>query len=382
MSNRNFFKSEKTSSRNDRRQQKKGFQAPKKIEDHWDIFSKNVYVETERRTLPAWLLPLAALLLIIVLVFWVAPTVISRIQAALHIDQNQNGEGASLLYGSDTWTVCKSVADVFDRADLKAERVTQALFNEPVLILDRDSAYGFVEVRLDDGSQGFMKTEDLVDSRDSIEPDLFRFKLVIAETTKRILSHASQGTLLAEVPMGTVLYADYRGNGISRVALPGGDIGWISDDGVIILSPTGDIKPVENGARYFCSTALAFSQITVLPGGQSVYGISTVGIARLAAAINGIELPRLLSDQAEFGKPVELINDEETGLFKTDTIKAGDLVFLSARSGQSDVAAELAICVADGQVLFADAGQSSIRLIDLSQNADLQARILFVRRIY
>jgi len=382
MANRNFFRAGEDRSRHVKRQQKKGYQDPKKIEDHWDIFSQNVYVETSRRNIPAWLLPLIVLLLLVLLIFWAAPTVITRIQAFLHIGVYENDEPPSLLYGDDTWTVGKSVANVFTADDLKAGRLTQALYNEPVLILTSDCAPGFVQVRLSDGSQGFMRTSDLINSRSSIEPDLFSYKLVIAETTKRIMSHASQGTLLAEVPMGTVLFADYRGNGISRVALPGGQTGWISDDGVIILEPTSQILPVADGARYFCSTALAFNQITVLPNGQSVYGISTAGIARLAGAINGIALPRLLPDLAASGQPVDLQVNEETGLIETDSIKAGDLVFLRDQAGNSEQATDMGVCVADGQILYAGPGQTSIRLVDLAANPDLLKRILFVRRLY
>lgn len=382
MANRNFFRAGEDRPHQSKRQQRKGYQDPKKIEDHWDIFSQNVYVETSRRNIPAWLLPLIVLLLLILLIFWAAPTVITRIQAFLHIGVYENEEPASLLYGDDTWTVSKPVANVYIADDLKAGRLTQALYNEPVLILATDLAPGFVQVRLSDGSQGFMRSSDLMNSRASIEPDLFSYKLVIAETTKRIMSHASQGTLLAEVPMGTVLYADYRGNGISRVVLPGGQTGWIGDDGVIVLEPTGQIQPVADGARYFCSTALAFNQITVLPNGQSVYGISTAGIARLAGLINGITLPRLLPDLAASGKSADLRVNEETGLIEAESIKAGDLVFLGDLTGNSEQAADMGVCVADGQILYAGPGQTSIRLVDLSVNPDLLKRILFVRRLY
>jgi len=251
-----------------------------------------------------------------------------------------------------------------------------------VLIIKTECTFGFVRVRLSDGSEGYMRTSDLADSRESIEPDLFNYKLVIAETTKRILSHASQGTLLAEVPMGTVLYADYRGNGISRVALPGDKVGWIGDDGVIILAPTATIEPVANGARYFSSTALAFNKITILPNGQSIYGISTVGIARLAGAINGMTLPRQLMGQAASGRPAELRINAETGLIEADSIKAGDLVFFGGNPEDPEIPVDMGVCVADGQILYAGPGQTSIRLIDLLQHEELLKSIIFVRRLY
>jgi hypothetical protein len=382
MNNPNFFKAGQPPGKPKRQRHAKGFEPPKKVEDHWDLYHKGVYVTQPGRGLPAWLLPLLALVLILTLVFWAAPTMITRIRVFLSAGEDQNQEQVSLLYDENTWTVKKPVADVFEQDDLKASRISQALYNEPILVLSQDCTFGFVQVRLADGCEGYMQAKDLIDSRESIEPDLFSFKLVVADTTKRILSDASHGTLLVEVPMGAILFADYRGDGISRVILPGGSSGWIGDSGVIILPATGKIEPVVNGAKYFCSTALAFNQVTVLENGQSIYGISTPGIARLAGAVNGISLPRSLAGLAACGQPVLLDKDPDTGLYILNPIQAGDLVFLSDKSGQSPTPVDLAICISAGQVLYARPGQSAIRLIDLTQAEDLQKRIMLVRRLY
>lgn len=365
-----------------RNTRKHGYVAPKKVEDHWDFYHKTVYVAKPGRGIPAWLIPLVILLAVILIIFWAAPSVIKSVRSLLSAGEGQTQDEVSLLYGEDTWTVSKPVADVFDNDDIKAARVTQALYNEPVLILSEDCTYGFVQVRLSDGCEGFMQSKDLIDNRSSIEPDLFNYKLVIADQTKRILSHASRGTLLAEVPMGTVLFADYRGDGISRVGLPDGSLGWIGDDGVIVLSPTGKIEPVSDGVRYFCSTALAFNQVTILDNGQSVYGISIPGIARLAGLINGLSLPRSIVDLAASGRPVELVKNPETGIYDISAIEPGDLIFLTDKVNMSEIPVDMAICIKKDQILFARPGQSAIRLIDLSLATDLQQRILLVRRLY
>jgi len=385
MKNQSFpFQSntKKAAVRQDRKN--KGFVPPRLVEDHWNLYRKGLYIAKPGRGWPGWLLPLVAFVLIVALVFWAAPTVINRVQSWLNAGQDQNQNEIKLIYDQDTWTVRRPVADVFDRDDLKAGRVTQTLFNEPVRILPQDCTYGFVKVILTDGTQGYMFASDLVDSRDSIEPGKFTYKLVIAATSKRIMSHASRGTLLAEVMMGTILYADYRGDGISRVWLPGGGQGWISDDGVMILQPQGKIEPLADGVRYFCSTALAFNQVTVLENGQSILGISPAGITRLAGAVNGFNLPRSVEALSQSGRAVTLIKDEETNLYNLEQIEAGDLIFLSDTAKQSDPAepSDLAICIESTQILYAKPGQSAISLIDLNQNQDIWKRILFVRRLY
>jgi len=367
-----------------RRQLKQNYVPPRQAEDHWRLYRKGLYVVRPGRSLPAWLLPLLALLLITALVFWAVPAIITRIQAAWKAGQEAGPDQVSLLYDDSFWTVREAVADVFDRDDLKGGRLTQVLYNEPVRILSRECTYGFARVQLGDGSEGYMLLENLLDSRDSIEPDRFSYKVVISAGSKRVMSHASKGTLLIEVLMGTVLYADYRGDGVSRVCLPGGDIGWISDDGALILTPSGEVAPVADGARYFCTTALGFNQVTFLENGQSIRGICPAGIVRLSGQVNGIRLPRSIIGMSQLGTAVETARDSETGRISLEQLRAGDLVFLAESADQAadGQPSDVALYLGENQILYARTSQSSIRVTDLTQNEDLWQRIALVRRLF
>ena len=376
--------------------------APRQVEHRWNFYRKSVYIAKARSGLPGWLLPLLALVLIVGLVFWGVPAAINRLR-----DRSQNqadGETKTYqwIYNEQTRVVNKPVADVFAEPDLKAARVTQTLYNEPVTLRAADlgtgqtdpqnqpNLPGFEAVQLADGTVGYMKSRDLTDRRTSVEPDLYQYKLVIATAAKRIMSHASQGTLLAEVMMGTILYADYRGDGISRVSLPDGSTGWISDEGVIVLPVAGQIEIPADAARYFCSTALTFRQVTVIDNGQSVRGVSTTGIARLSAAINGLAVPRTLAGLSQSGRQIPVVHDETSGLIDLTILKPGDLLFLSAKQASPGEAVgsslaepvDLAIYVDINQVLYARPAYSSIQLLDLTQNEDLQQRISLIRRLF
>ncbi len=364
------------------RQTQRGSARLRKVEDNWNFYKKGLYITRPGRGLPAWLLPLSALLLIVALVFWGAPAAVNRIKQARAASGDPLDGPVTLLYGPPTRTVREPVADVFDRDDLKAGRLTQVLYNEPVLVLSEDCAYGFVQVRLADGLEGFMLRDDLADNRESIEPGYFQFKLVVTATSKRIMSHARKGTLLVEVMLGTVLFADYRGSGISRVRLPDGGSGWLSDDGVIILQPDAAVsRPATDAVRHFCNSAMAFNQITSLENGQSIRGISTVGIARLAGFVNGLQLPRSLAGLAQSGEPVPFQRDPVSGLADLNTMLPGDLIFLAA-ADDPDRPGSLAICTAPGMVLYARPGRSTVALLDLAQHPELCEKVILIRRLF
>ncbi len=362
-------------------QKPQGYVPPKTVDNHWNFYKKGIYIAKPGSGLPGWFLPLLALLLIVVLVFWAAPSAIARWQSRQQTAQSNDANTVKMIYDQNTRIVIRSVADVFEKPDLKAVRLTQALYNEPVALREEACPYGFAAVRLEDGTEGYMMTKDLTEDRTSAEPALYTHKLVIASAAKRVMSHATQGTMLAEVMMGTVLYADYRGDGISRVRLPDGSEGWISDEGVIVLPIGGQIEVPANGARYFCSSALTFKQVTVLTNGQSVRGISTTGIVRLAAAVNGMTVPRTLTGLSSSGRALTLTTQEETGLVDLSQLQAGDLIFL-ADAAQPDQIGDLAIYTDTNQILYARPMHSSIQLLDLTQNVDLWKRIIQVRRLF
>jgi hypothetical protein len=371
---------QKGSSGNRKGKNDRSWKSPRQVENYWTFYKKDVYVSKRSSGLPGWLLPLLALVLIVVLVFWAAPLAVSRYQAQ-QSPPDPDLTAREWLYDERTLVVGRPVADVFDRPDLKAGRVTQALYNEPVTLLAAAVPAGYVAVRLQDGVTGYMMASDLTAVRDSIEPALFLYKAVVINSSKRVMSHARRGTLLAEVMMGTVLYIDYRGAGVSRVLLPDGTSGWISDDGVVILPAEGKIEQPYNPNRAFCSTALTFLQATVLDNGQTIRGISTVGIVRLAAGINGLDLPRTLPGLLTAGSPVALQADETTGLIGLEDLQPGDLLILSDRQNP-DEAADLAIYIDVDQILYARPSQTSMRLLNLSKNEDIWRRIMAVRRLF
>ncbi len=346
----------------------------------WNLKGKDAYVDPEKsKRLPRWFVPALAVVLIAVLVFWGAPAAVAWLRP-LFGQESGPGDTVQTRFGRQTMVVRVPVADVFSDDDLLAERITQALYNDPVELVAGDAAYGFSKVRLADGLEGYMHSGDLTAGHESIEPAGHTKRILITDLTKRVYSHASSGTLLAEAMMGTVLFSDYTGDGVYRVTLPTGGTGWIGSNGVMELPVEGTGVPASDSGRYFANSALAFLNVPYIVNGVTRNGACPEGIARIAAAVNGIVLPRSLAGQMEAGTGVELRRDD-SGNPVYDDLKRGDLVFFSSPADPA-VPGRLGIYVDYAQVLTYRTGRSDIRIMSLLDNDYLSDGILAVRRLF
>jgi gamma-D-glutamyl-L-lysine dipeptidyl-peptidase len=356
---------------------------PVRGQDSWKYVDRKVYIDDAmRRRTPVWVVPAVVTLLLALLVFFVAPYAASGLQSLFGNGDVDPGQTAVRVLADGTLVVKVEAADILDRPDLRGTRLTQALYNTPVVSDPARSVPGYTAVKLPDGTEGFITSDQLTSARDSAEPDLYKYKLVVSDRVRRIMSHASQGTLLQEVMMGTVLYSDFRGDGIYRVALAGGGTGWIGGNGLIELGV--DEKVRMSGAEAFVSSAMAFLDMTYLPGGLTQNGIDSIGLIQVSAAVNGKDLPRRLDALAAEGTEVALARDEVSGLWETDDWQDGDLVLFASATGDESGATygDVALYIGEGQVLMARPSRSSVRLVTLADDPALSARIALVRRIF
>ncbi len=341
---------------------------------------KPVYIDSYvKRRIPVWVIPSISIFLIIVMVFWIGPVAVKTLEGFL-VKPAENSPGSYLLYNSDKYSVVsKQYADVYQSPDIRSRKLTQALFNEVVEILDNET-YGFNKVRLSDGFEGYIREDSLTKNTGSVEPFIYSHKLVVTSQSKRVMSHSSSGSLLIETLMGTVLYADYQGSNIYRVALPDESFGWISASGLIRIDPDENIK--ESTAKKFYETALSYNNTTYFEGGMTKYGASMEGVLYISALINGIKLPRDLQLQANFGQQIELEYNDETDSLLYDNLKNGDLVFFGKLENETSIITGVGIVAGYGQVMTVRRSSSSIRIVMLDENLPLKNSIISVRRFF
>lgn len=347
----------------------------------WDLSDKDAYIQRRwHRKIPRFILPTLIIVMLAALIFWILPGIVNRYSSTGE-EQQQEETAPIRVFDTSTRVVTVYAANLMSSDDIKSELVTQVLYNEPVTVLDTICKEGFLHIRTQDGKEGYLVDTSLSDKLDSVEPNLHKYKLVVSDVSKNIMSHASNGTLLIKAMMNTVLYADMRGNGVYQVSLPDGETGWVGSSGVIELGLNDPVKKIS--VRYFVSSVLSFVNVTRIDHGITMKGMSVEGLAYVTAAVNGVTLPRTMEEQMAEGERVDPTYDEVTGLLDISSILPGDLVFLNDPKNPTSAAPyEMAICTDSGSLLMASKSRTTIRIVTLTDNEELAARIIAVRRIF
>ena len=345
--------------------------------DMWGLGKRDATVASKNRSMLIRLI--GAILvtgLIIAAIFVILPKTLPDLFRGTNIELFVE-KPVVLMYDESYRVVKVSVTNVLERPDITSNRITQVLYNEPVEVLDEtDPVYTLI--RTTDGIEGYVKAADLIADTSSVEPDLHEYMLVISDSSKNVMTHASQGTLITQVMMNTVLYADVKRDGVYQVSLPGGDTGWIGSSGVIEIEPRSSIEVVSS--RYFVSSALSLVNAMYFENGISKQGISMNGLIYVCSCVNGIVMPRTIEGQMEAGTAVPLEYDAVTGDLLIESIIPGDIVFLSSNVVPGGY--EAALCTDTGTLLMRSSVGTTIRLREFTADSDIASRIVSVRRVF
>ena len=344
--------------------------------------SRQVYLSKRKRRIPPRLIAGLVFTLIMAGLFFVVPQISEK---TFDFDVTPPAQETlppgwdQYLHARDTAVVSASAAPVFSLPDVASLRVTEALLNEHVTMLDtRDRA--FIRVRLDDGVEGYIRRSHLSADTWSISPEGSVARVMVRVPFKRVMSHARSGSLLVEAPMGTILYADYRNGDLLRVKLPDLKTGWINTSGVMLVPPLSALVPEENVQQLLAATMMTFYNSPVIPGGVTARGISPEGAIHVAGLLNGLNLSRDRGTLFGEGLPVELAKTEEVEP-DLKSMEEGDVVFFHSKS-DPDSLVTVGMRVADDQLLIGLPGRSTLRLLDIESSGarELVKRIKGVRR--
>jgi len=352
------------------------------MQDKWSLSEKNATLTVVRkRKFLSLAIAVAAFITLIVGVFYILPRVLPDIFRGTNIELFVEPI-INLEYADESYRVVnESAVALMTEPDPASIRIAEVLFNEPVTYVS-GAKDGYCKIKTTDGLTGFVKESSLIADTASVEPDVHQYKLIVSDSSKNIMTHASNGTLIKKVMMNTVLYADIKREGVYQVALPGGDSGWIGSSGVIELSPRAVNEVVSS--RYFVSSVLTFVNSKYIENGMSIDGASVNGVVYVSAEVNGIKIPRTMEEQAKAGTEIIPEPDAVTGKITVEQILPGDIIFLSspkANSGDKEIY-EMAVCTDTGTLFMISPSRTTVRLRNFSSGDAICDRIVTIRRLF
>lgn len=272
-----------------------------------------------------------------------------------------------LKIDENTGVVLESIADVFSEPDVRSERVTQVICNQPVSILEEGGEWLLINTA--DGSRGWIRAKYITKNIASIYGRTYSHEIVITSKEKSIYSHASGGVTLLEAAMGSVFLAFNEDDGAYEVYLPGNRTGWVSGSGIIHINKEDEIS-VTTG-HDFATSALKFKGVSYLYNGVGFLGVDSAGLNYICAFVNGIKLPRTLEEQAEYGEKVDIENK-----------RMGDILFF--HEPKSEDKAVFSAIVVDGggdSLIYCNSSVGYVKTGTLS-DFDSQGYIIKARRIF
>jgi len=265
----------------------------------------------------------------------------------------------------DTAVVKVIASDVFKMPDIRSQRLTQVLFNQPVLILTQKDEWS--KVRTCDESIGWLKTDNIIKDISSIYYERHDYKIIVISKTKNILSHERDGIAIGMAMMGTEFLSYEKVDNAYRIKMPGDTYGWISDNGTIRVPLNNDI-PLTTG-KDFLLTAMKMKGVCYMIGGIGMLGIDSSGLIYICAVINGIYLSRELEQQFQAGTEVDV-----------EDILPGDIIFFTDKNNKNKLISA-GIYSGNGNFVHASPSEGYVTVNSL-EDEYYNSRIAGIKRIF
>jgi hypothetical protein len=201
-----------------------------------------------------------------------------------------------------------SVADVRSEPDFHSERISQALFNEKVDILETGDEY--CRVRSGDGYSGWIAGQFLSEYQKPTSEGPF---LVSSALAPAFENSDPDSRRLTSIPYGCPLHGK---TSAGFLQVESGRYGSFFVPLLDLSGPGLETQTLILDTDNLIRETEKFLGVPYLWGGRSFFGIDCSGFSQIIMKRFGVALPRDTKDQVKAGREV-----------KRDEIRAGDLLF-------------------------------------------------------
>ena len=249
---------------------------------------------------------------ILIMIFLGTLIYISCSQYSDEIEEGKTAGSVKVEYSEAVINV--NIADIKKEPRKHAERVSQALYNEIVEVLERNENYA--RIRQWDGYEGWIRSYYLADNFNFTGLDSFIVDSYLAPAYETPDNNSNRQTMF---PYGCRLLGDVDNNFLrvesSRYGVVFVDLSDLKREKAELFI----IKPDSAG---ICREAGKFMGAPYLWGGKSFYGIDCSGLTQMVMRRFGVNLSRDSKDQMTHGIEIE-----------RDSVQAGDLFFFPNHVG-------------------------------------------------
>ncbi len=201
-----------------------------------------------------------------------------------------------------------NVADVLAEPKYRSERISQALFYEPVGIIDETE--GFLKIKSWDDYEGWTARQFISEHKDFEGEGPFIVSSNLAPAFERAEANSRR---LVSIPYGCELYGEQKGDFLLVRSERYGDIYMRITE---FTGPYDINRHPRLDAADLVGEAEKFLGSPYLWGGRSFFGIDCSGFVQAIMKRFGIALPRDTKDQIDVGAEV-----------KREDIRAGDRLY-------------------------------------------------------
>jgi len=239
-----------------------------------------------------------------------------------------------------------NVADVRAEPKFRSERLTQAIFNEKVEILNEKGDWSYI--KLADGYLSWIQSNRILKiNKDKLNAFLSKINYVVSDGIINLYEQANfNSCIFTKLVFNTKLVIDKLAKDFAKVICPDGKRGWIEK--TKILKCSAQQRANSSNVKELIKVAKGFIGVPYLWGGKTPFGFDCSGFAQTLFDFFLVKIPRDTKDQMKCGT-----------LVSRENLRQGDLIFFPGHVG---------IYLGNGEIIHANLGRGCVSIDNLEKS--------------